>query len=127
MVRKKKKRKFGGKQPGAGRPKKLVTPEELEKAGSYAFEGCQNNTICTLMGWDDNFIDQRKDLREFFTKKRAERKLWLKKQQNKTAKGKSKSAATMQIFLGKNELDQTDHQKIDIGGRVKIILEDDKE
>ena len=46
----------------SGRAKKLeITEQELKQAEDYAFAGNQNNTICTLMGWNHNFLDDRPD------------------------------------------------------------------
>lgn len=102
----------GGKQPGAGKPKTIISPEEMEKAEELAFEGHQNGTICDILDWNHSFIDGRKDIKKKLTKKRAERKVWLRKTQNSTAGGRGRSAVTMQIFLGKNELNQADKQDI---------------
>ena len=93
---------------GPGKPKKEICPKDMRRAENYALQGCKNNTICELMNWDHNLIEQRADIKKRLTKKRAERKLKLLKQQNRTAAGDSKASATMQIFLGKNELGQAD-------------------
>jgi hypothetical protein len=101
----------------AGRgKKKTINKNDMAKAEEYAFTGCKNNTIATLMDWGHNFIDDRPDIRKKLTKKRAERKhALLKAQTDKALKEKN---PTMQIFLGKNELGQTDKQQHDVKGAV---------
>ena len=93
----------------------------MRKAENYALQGCKNNTICELMNWDHNLIEQRVDIKKRLTKKRAERKLKLLKQQNRTAAGDSKASATMQIFLGKNELEQTDKAEVKHDMRDSLV------
>ena len=115
------KKKAKGK---AGRPRKVITPNQLAKAEQLAFEGHQNGTIADIMDWEHSFISEREDIRKILTKKRAERKVWLRKKQNSTAGGRSKSAATMQIFLGKNELGQADKvdTKLDAGNAPAVVI-----
>ncbi len=108
----------GGKQPGAGKPKKVITPAQMRKAEGYAFDGCQNGTIATLMGWADAFISERNDIRKRLTKKRAERKVWLRQTQDQHAEGGN--GAAMSIFLGKNELGQTDKTEVEIDASEKF-------
>ena len=98
----------GGKQPGAGKPKKVISPKDIATAEQHALNGHLNGTIATLMGWDAQWLDQRKDIRKKLTKKRAERKVWLRSIQDKHAK----TVPAMAIFLGKNELDQSDKQDL---------------
>ena len=101
------------KKRGSGRPKKKVPKVEMAKAKEYAFRGLKNGTICTLIGWGHNFIEDRLDIRKKLTKKRAERKLWLRQVQDKHAV----DTPTMTIFLGKNELGQTDRKDVTSGGK----------
>ncbi len=103
----------------AGRGKKKpVSEKEFKKAEEYAFAGCKNNTICKLMGWDHNLIEQRADIKKRLEKKRAERDIWLRNQQNRIAGSNLPQATTMTIFLGKNELGQSDKQDIKHTGAV---------
>lgn len=102
----------------AGRPKTIIPEKDLKKAETLAFEGHQTGTICELMDWDRQFVDQRPDILTRLRKKRAERKVWLRKQQNRTAAGDSKASGTMQIFLGKNELEQSDKQSVEVSGVI---------
>jgi len=112
------------KKNKVGRPRKVITPNQLAKAEQLAFEGHQNGTIADIMDWEHSFISEREDIRKKLTKKRAERKVWLRKKQNSTAGGRSKSAATMQIFLGKNELGQADktETKLDVGNAPAVVI-----
>lgn len=65
------------------------------------------------MGWDKEWLQERPDILTKFSKKRAERKVWLRKIQDRQAK----SFPAMSIFLGKNELEQTDKQDVTSGGK----------
>ena len=95
----------GGKQPGAGRPQKKITPEELEKAGQAALIGANNNIIEGMMGWCEGFINKKKEISKFLLKKRQEHKMSiLQAQQN------MKNNPTMAIWLGKQHLGQADKQ-----------------
>ena len=94
----------------------------MRKAENYALQGCKNNTICELMSWHENFINEHRDILKRLTKKRAERKFKLRKQQNRKAAGDSKASATMQIWLGKNELDQADKIETKQTGQIPILI-----
>lgn len=94
------------KKRGPGKPKTIISPANMAKAEKYALEGCKNCTISVLMGWDPEWLHQRKDILKKLTKKRAERKLMLLRAQ--TRKALEGNDTTMQIWLGKNELEQTD-------------------
>lgn len=88
--------------------------------GNYALEGCQNGTIAALMGWDKQVIIDRPDILSFLHKKRCQRKLKLRKAQSETA-FKSKNSA-MQIFLGKNDLEQSDKQDHNVSGEISVHI-----
>lgn len=96
---------------GLGRPKKSFTDEEIAQMSKYAFEGCQNTTIANLM--DISIDTLQLHFKTLLCKKRCERKLRLRQQQNKAAKGGNPA---LLIFLGKNYLDQTDKRDITSGG-----------
>jgi hypothetical protein len=101
----------------AGRgKKKIISKKDMAKAEGYAFAGCKNNTICSLMGWGHNFLEDRPDIRKRLTQKRAERDYALRKSQ--TDKALTEKNPTMLIFLGKNELGQTDRQDHKVTGVV---------
>lgn len=92
----------------AGRgKKKIISKRAMAKAKGYAYDGCQNGTICGLMGWPDNFIAQRPDIRKILLKKRQERYAWLRKLQFEQAEKFPPSA----MFLGKNYLGQADKKE----------------
>ena len=89
------------------RPKRQFTDEDEQKMYEYALSGCQNGTIATLMCIPLTTLIRRfgSALRE----KRAERKYNLRKHQTV----QSVHNPAMAIFLGKNELNQTDKQVIE--------------
>ena len=93
-----------------GRHKTIISEEDMARAERYAFNGCQNGTICTLMGWDRQWLDGREDILTKLTLKRAERKNAIREAQTKGLKN-----PVMQVWLGKQELGQTD--KSEIAGR----------
>jgi hypothetical protein len=79
------------------------------------------------MGWEDEFIVQRPDIKQKLTKKRVERDLWLRKTQNRIARRRKPEATTMAIFLGKqNEhnggLGQADKQEMTLKGDIEMPL-----
>ena len=86
----------------AGRPKASFSDEEIAEIEQYALDGCQTGTIATLTGIAYNTLDRH--FGKNLTKKRAERKQKLRVNQNKL----SENNPAMAIFLGKNELGQTD-------------------
>jgi len=90
--------------------KTVVSDEDMAKAEECAFQGCQTGTICTLMGWDRQWVDGRKDILTKLTLKRAERKLAIRSAQMGNIKN-----PVMGIWLGKNELNQTGRAEIKHG------------
>lgn len=88
------------------RPKRVFSDEEIQQMEEYALDGCQNNTISTLMEIPNNTLIRRFGKR--LTKKRCERKQRLRLIQTNLAL----SNPAMAIFLGKNELGQVDKQTI---------------
>ena len=89
------------------RPKRVFTDEQIQEMESYALEGGQNNTIATVMSIPLTTLIRR--FGKLLTKKRAERKLFLRRTQTLLAV----TNPAMAIFLGKNELKQTDKQVIE--------------
>ena len=89
------------------RPKKVFTDEEVQQMEEYALDGCQNNTIATLMDIANSTLIRR--FGKLLTKKRCERKQRLRLIQTQLAL----SNPAMAIFLGKNELGQVDKQVIE--------------
>jgi hypothetical protein len=83
------------------RPKKYdINGEEVKKLASY---GCTNKEIADFYGCSADLIE--KSYSEFTTKGRGLKKLRLRQIQWKIAENGS---ASMAIFLGKNELGQSD-------------------
>jgi len=101
-----------------GKPKRLFTPEEIEEMELMAFAGCQTGTIASNMGIPRPTLESRKDIQLILTKKRAERKLWLRQAQNKQCL----TNPAMAIFLGKNELSQSDRKELVPSGNGLISL-----
>ena len=98
----------------AGRGCKIIIPDEdMARAEEYAKRGHKNGTIGTLMGWDDNLIAQRPDIKARLTKKRAEHKDELLAAQHQKA---LKGDTTMLIWCGKQHLGQTDRHDLTSGG-----------
>jgi hypothetical protein len=83
------------------RPKKYnIEGKDVEKLASF---GCRNTEIAEFFGCDESLI--RKSYSEFLTKGRAKGKIRLRQLQWKSAENGSHA---MQIWLGKQELGQTD-------------------
>lgn len=105
-----------------GKPKRVFTDEQIGEMGDLALAGCQTKTIASLMDIPRETIDSRPDIQQLLSKKRAERKLTLREQQNDSSK---KGNVTMQIWLGKQVLDQKDKQDITSGDKpipAQIII-----
>lgn len=88
------------------RPKRVFNDEIVQQMQQYALEGCQNNTIATIL--DIPMTTLKRRFGKLLTKKRCERKQKLREYQLDLAK----TNPAMAIFLGKNELGQTDKQTI---------------
>ena len=91
------------------RPKRKFTDEQVAEIEKYALAGCQNNTIATLM--DIPIHTLTRHYGKFLTKKRCERKYKLRLAQDLLVN----TNVAMAIFLGKNELGQTDKQEVKHG------------
>ncbi len=100
------------KKKAVGKPRRKFTNDQIYQMGQYALAGCKTNTIASLMGIPRETIDSRPDIQQLLTKKRAERKLRLLKQQNTAAQ---KGNPAILIWLGKNVLDQKDRTDTIIG------------
>ena len=111
----------------AGRGKKKeITAAEMKRAEKFARKGHQTGTICELMGWAHNFIEDRPDIRKRLTKMRAWHKDDIRSDQERirkaNGKGQISAAATMAIFQGKNELGQADKQETVLSGVVEHVV-----
>ena len=92
--------KRGGARPGAGR-KKLNLDEA--KVADLAFGGASDREIAVMLGVDNHTIANR--FRKLVDFKRAERRQKIRDLQMRAAQG---GAAAILIWLGKNELGQSD-------------------
>lgn len=82
------------------RPKQIIKEEDVSK---LALDGCSTSEIALIVGCNDRTLLNR--FSKLLAKKRAERRQWLREQQNEAAK---KGNPTILIWLGKQELDQVD-------------------
>lgn len=103
-------------KPGAGRP--FVKLDE-ERIGRLAFAGCKNSEIAHILGCDDETL--KNNYSPILDKKRAERKAALRSKQTERALKDGEIA--MLIFLGKNDLEQTDKQTQEIPGVEAALYE----
>ena len=115
MVKKKSKKAKKKAKKKVGRPPNKYTKEQVAKIEECAFHGCQTGTIATLTGIPDESL--RRNFGELLAKKRAERKLYLRKSQDKEV---DKGNSAILIFLGKNELDQSDTKEQNINATIEI-------
>ena len=104
------------KKKKTGRPLKSYTLAQIKKMERLALNGCQNNTIATIMDIPHESMVRR--FGKLMTKKRCERKNILRKQQNLAAK---KGNPALLIFLGKNELGQADKQEMAVTGEMRLL------
>ncbi len=109
------KKKTTAKRP-VGRPKRVFTQVQIKQMTQLALNGCQNNTIATIMDIPKETLVV--NFGQLLTKKRCERKNNLRKMQNTAAK---KGNPALLIFLGKNELGQADKQDIAITGELTLM------
>ena len=91
----------------SGRGKKRqVTEQQLKRAEEYAYYGCNNNTICALMEWNHNFLEDRPDILKRMTKKRAERKAWLLSQNKRIIESNQLGAAASTLIFTEKQSEQ---------------------
>lgn len=111
--------------------KKMGRP--LKQIDQKLFEGmcriqCTQEEMCdllecnvdTLTDWCKRTYNQT--FSEVFRQKRGQGKVSLRRMQWKTAEAGN---VTMQIFLGKNFLGQSDKQEIEHNGSIPIVIEND--
>ena len=100
-----------------GRP--LADIDEAEVA-KLAFEGLTNSGIATLLDTSPDLIKRR--FGKLCTKKRIERKRFIRQTQwDLLTCDDKKVRTTMAIWLGKNELGQTDKASAEITQRVERV------
>lgn len=83
-----------------GRPKRDI---DEDRVAELAFQGASVNEIALAIGVDDQTLHNRYS--KLIAKKKAERRIWLKEQQNRVAE---EGNPTMLIWLGKTELGQAE-------------------
>lgn len=101
-----------------GRPKTPVDENQVEKLAALGATNCE---IGDFFGLSESTIRER--FREELTKGRADMKLRLRQLQWKSAQNGN---VTMQIWLGKQLLGQTDKQIVEqtiSGGESKLVID----
>lgn len=88
------------------RPKRVFSDEVIQNIAEYAQQGCQNKTIANILNIPLTTLKRR--FGKLMMVKRSERRQILRQYQMNLAK----TNPQMAIFLGKNELEQTDKQTI---------------
>ena len=88
------------------RPKKKFTDEMMREIEQMATDNCHVDTIAMALGIAKQTLVRR--FGTFITQKRAKGRTDLRRTQRKLAN----SNPAMAIFLGKNELNQSDKQEI---------------
>ena len=101
------------KKPVGGQPRHW-TKAEIKQIEDLAYKGCKTNTIATVLGVDYDILVRNH--KERMAKKRCEGKIWLRERQLETAQ----KNPVMQIWLGKNTLDQSDKQETKLSGQVEL-------
>ena len=98
-----------------GRPPREYTPEQLADITKYARQGCHTLTIANITGIPEATL--RDNFREVLTKERALHKADIRLAQNNLVE---EGNATMAIWLGKQELEQTDKSIIEQTTNLKM-------
>jgi hypothetical protein len=91
----------------AGRPKRVFSDEEKAKIKEMALNNCRDNTIAGALDIPINSF--KRHFGKLCKKKRTEFRTKLRAHQAKLAE----TNPAMAIFLGKNELNQTDKQIVE--------------
>ena len=103
----------------AGRPKKEIDYEQLDKLCKLQ---CTGEECASFFGIDYDTLNARIkeqydcNFSDYYKKNSGEGKISLRRMQWKTAEGGN---PTMQIWLGKQYLGQSDKQEVEHGGSVK--------
>ena len=103
-----------------GRPKREYSPEQIAEIERLAYNNLHDRTIAELVGIPKSTLID--NFRTTIDKKRAEHRRDLRLAQNKAAI--EDGNITMQIFLGKNDLEQTDRQEQTITADIKMYDKD---
>jgi DNA-binding CsgD family transcriptional regulator len=95
-----------------GRPKADI---DEARVAELALDGARNSEIAAILDIDAKTVENR--FSRLLTKKRAERKIDIRKYQMEQAKAGNPA---MLIWLGKNELDQTDKATLQVGMSASV-------
>jgi transposase-like protein len=106
MAKKKKKKKTGRKQ-------RNFTDEQKEKITQMALDNCHMDTIALALSIPKETLVRR--FGTFIRQKRAEGRTLLRRAQREQIKNPA-----MAIFLGKNELGQTDKKEYALSGEISL-------
>lgn len=93
-------------KPKLGRPEIKLTEQQLCDMDQMATDNCKDYTIANVLGIDAKTL--KKHYSKRLIQKRAKGRADLRRGQRTL----SKDNAAMAIFLGKNELEQTDRQEV---------------
>ena len=97
------------------RPKRIFTKEEKASIEQMALDNCHMDTIGLALGIAKNTLIRHYGA--YISQKRAEGRTILRDNQVKM----SKDNVAMAIFLGKNELGQTDKHDHILSGQVTLL------
>lgn len=97
-------------------PRPLLDIDE-KLVADLAFDGASNREIAAIVGCDESTIRDR--FPALLTKRRAERRIWLRAAQNKAV---NDGNITMAIFLGKQELEQSDKSEVKQTGQASPVV-----
>lgn len=97
-----------------GRPKRVFTVAQIAKIDELALLNCKDYTIANIIGCKVDVLKAHFGKR--LIQKRAEWRATLRRNQQKMAENQ----AAMAIFLGKNDLEQTDKKQIE--GNLNVSL-----
>ena len=107
-------KKKAKKAKKVGRPKKVFTPEVIAEIDRMALDNCHLDTIAMALGIAKDTLVRR--FSTYITQKRAKGRADLRRGQREL----SKTHAAVAIFLGKNELGQSDKSEIEHSGTVNF-------
>jgi len=103
------------------RPKRQFTDEIVQRMEALALNGCQNGTIANILEIPNSTLIRR--FGKLLTKKRCERKEYLRTVQTNLAAANP----AMAIFLGKNELNQTDKQIVKNESTAPVLTDAERQ
>ena len=105
----------------AGRPKVKWTNAQIEQIDDLASINCKDYTIAECL--DVSLMSLKRHFGKRMIQKRAQGRVKLRQYQE----GMAKTSPAMAIFLGKNELNQTDRQDIhQTGDGLQIVINEPK-